>query len=77
MFVYLLLGLVVFLTTATITFKTGGFDWAKPLSLAEDFAHEIINLYENKELWLHLQRNSEESLKPFSREILKEKLLKI
>lgn len=40
MFVYLLLGLVVFLITATITFKTGGFDWAKPLSLAEDFAHE-------------------------------------
>ncbi|WP_339838576.1 glycosyltransferase [uncultured Flavobacterium sp.] len=44
---------------------------------AEDFANEIINLYENKELWLKLQNNSEESLKPFSREKLKEKLKKI
>lgn len=44
---------------------------------AIDFANEILKLYDNKELWLHLQSNSEESLKPFSREILKEKLLKI
>lgn len=44
---------------------------------AEDFANEIINLYENKELWLKLQKNSEESLKPFSRETLKEKIKKI
>lgn len=44
---------------------------------AEDFAKEIINLYENKELWLKLQKKSEESLKPFSREILKETLKKI
>lgn len=44
---------------------------------AEDFANEIINLYENKNLWLKLQNNSEDSLKPFSREILKETLKKI
>lgn len=43
----------------------------------EDFANEILNLYENKELWLKLQNNSEESLKPFSREVLKEKLKSI
>lgn len=43
----------------------------------EDFAHEIINLYENKTLWQHLQNNSEVSLKPFSREILKETILTI
>jgi O-antigen biosynthesis protein len=44
---------------------------------AEDFANEIINLYENKELWLKLQNNSEESLKPFSKELLLENLKKI
>ncbi|MFC4739722.1 glycosyltransferase [Flavobacterium ponti] len=44
---------------------------------AEDFANEIISLYENKELWLKLQSHSEDSLKPFSREILKETLIKI
>lgn len=44
---------------------------------AEDFANEIINLYKNKDLWLKLQKKSEESLKPFSREILKETLIKI
>lgn len=44
---------------------------------AEEFANEIINLYIDKKLWLKLQNNSETSLKPFSREILKEKLLKI
>jgi hypothetical protein len=43
----------------------------------EDFAREIINLYENKNLWEHLQNNSEDSLKPFSREILKETIKKI
>lgn len=43
----------------------------------EDFAHEIITLYENKNLWQHLQNNSEDSLKPFSREILKETIKKI
>ncbi len=43
----------------------------------EDFAHEIINLYENKELWEKLQSNSEDSLKPFSIEILKETILTI
>jgi glycosyltransferase involved in cell wall biosynthesis len=44
---------------------------------SEDFANEIINLYENKSLWLKLQKNSEESLKPFSRELLKKILKKI
>ncbi|WP_445457887.1 glycosyltransferase [Flavobacterium sp. HNIBRBA15423] len=44
---------------------------------AEDFATEIINLYQNKALWLQLQSNSEISLKPFSREILKQTLLSI
>jgi glycosyltransferase involved in cell wall biosynthesis len=44
---------------------------------SEDFANEIINLYENKSLWLKLQNNSEESLKPFSRELLKKILKKI
>ena len=43
----------------------------------EDFASEIINLYNNENLWKHLQNHSEESLKPFSREILKKKLLSI
>ncbi|NHN24403.1 glycosyltransferase family 4 protein [Flavobacterium jejuense] len=44
---------------------------------AEDFANEILNLYENKDLWEKLQNNSEESLKPFSREKLLENLKKI
>lgn len=43
----------------------------------EDFAYAIINLYENKNLWQHLQNNSEDSLKPFSREILKETIKNI
>lgn len=32
----------------------------------EGFANAIINLYTNKELWLKLQSNSENSLEPFS-----------
>ena len=32
----------------------------------EGFSEAIINLYSNKELWLKLQSNSEDSLKPFS-----------
>ncbi len=38
---------------------------------AEGFAKNIIQLYNDKELWTKLQDNSEESLKPFSRENLK------
>lgn len=43
----------------------------------EDFANKIINLYNNENLWQHLQNHSEESLKPFSREILRKKILSI
>ncbi|MBW4360785.1 glycosyltransferase [Flavobacterium taihuense] len=43
----------------------------------EGFANAIINLYDNKELWKKLQDNSEKSLLPFSRKILKDTLLTI
>lgn len=43
----------------------------------EGFAESIIDLYANKELWEKLQSNSEASLYPFSREMLKNTLLKI
>ncbi|MFD2942175.1 glycosyltransferase [Flavobacterium notoginsengisoli] len=36
----------------------------------EEFASGIIELYNNKKLWLELQQNSEESLKPFSIQVL-------
>ena len=41
------------------------------------FANAIIKLYTNKGLWLKLQSNSEKSLSPFSKQKLKEQLLKI
>ncbi len=44
---------------------------------AKGFANAIINLYNNKTLWLKLQSNSEKNLHPFSKEKLKEQLLKI
>lgn len=40
----------------------------------EGFATAIIELYTNKELWLKLQNNSEQSLTPFSRENLDQTL---
>lgn len=43
----------------------------------EGFAEAIIDLYNNERLWKKLQNNSEESLNPFSHEILKNNLLKI
>lgn len=43
----------------------------------EGFAKAMIDLYTNKKLWQKLQKNSEESLLPFSRKILKDTLLKI
>ena len=43
----------------------------------DGFAKNIIQLYNDKELWTKLQRNSEESLKPFSKELLKETLKSI
>lgn len=43
---------------------------------AVDFAHSVINLYTNKDLWHKLQSNSEKSLAPFSVTNLKEQLLK-
>lgn len=43
----------------------------------EGFAEAIIGLYTNKELWKKLQDKSEESLRPFSSEMLKETLLRI
>ena len=44
---------------------------------SQDFANSIIKLYSDKELWLKLQSNSEKNLLPFSKEKLKEQLLKI
>jgi len=44
---------------------------------SEDFAKSIISLYTDKELWLNLQKNSEDSLKPFSKEHLKKIILQI
>lgn len=43
----------------------------------EDFANAIIDLYTNKKLWTILQDNSEKSLEPFSKEILKQTLLSL
>ena len=43
----------------------------------EGFAEAIINLYTNNELWKKLHDNSETTLAPFSRQILKETLMKI
>lgn len=41
---------------------------------SEGFAVAIIELYTNKNLWLELQNNSEQSLEPFSKKILKQSL---
>ncbi|HSD06766.1 glycosyltransferase [Flavobacterium sp.] len=41
----------------------------------DGFAAAIIELYTNKNLWLELQNNSEKSLEPFSKGILKQTLL--
>ncbi len=41
------------------------------------FANSIIKLYSDKKLWLKLRKNSEKSLSPFSKQTLKEQLLKI
>lgn len=46
-------------------------------SSGEDFANEIIRLYNDKNLWKKLQDNSETSLEPFSREILLKKIKNI
>ncbi|MCO6163193.1 glycosyltransferase [Flavobacterium sp. NRK F7] len=46
-------------------------------SSEEDFANEIIRLYNDKNLWLQLQSHSEESLAPFSRTTLQKTLLSI
>lgn len=43
----------------------------------EGFAKSIIELYTNEELWKKLQDNSEESLKPFSIESLKNTILSL
>lgn len=40
----------------------------------EGFADNIIRLYRNSKLWKKLQRNSEKSLYPFSREMLSQKI---
>ncbi|QBN20210.1 glycosyltransferase [Flavobacterium nackdongense] len=40
----------------------------------EEFAAAIIELYTNKQLWIELQNNSEQSLKPFSKEVLEQTL---
>lgn len=40
----------------------------------EEFANQIIKLYQNKELWQKLQNNSEKSLEPFSIQKLQEKI---
>ena len=41
----------------------------------EGFASAIIELYTDKNLWLELQNNSEDSLKPFSIKNLKSKII--
>lgn len=43
----------------------------------EGFANAILELYTNKNLWLLLQNNSEQSLEPFSKETLKQKILSL
>ena len=43
----------------------------------EGFANAIINLYTDKMLWQKLQNNSENSLKPFSREKVKSVISKL
>ncbi len=40
----------------------------------EEFAAAIIELYTNEQLWIELQNNLEESLKPFSKKILEQTL---
>ena len=40
----------------------------------EDFAEAILNLYSNEDLWKTLQNNSEDSLFPFSKENLENKI---
>ena len=40
----------------------------------EDFAEAILNLYSNEDLWKTLQSNSEDSLFPFSKENLENKI---
>jgi O-antigen biosynthesis protein len=42
-----------------------------------EFANAIITLYNNKDIWIKLQANSEKSLQPFSKEVLYEQLRKI
>lgn len=44
---------------------------------AISFAQNIIELYQNKELWEKLSNNSEKSLYPFSKEKLKETIIEI
>ncbi|KUJ60553.1 hypothetical protein AR687_17430 [Flavobacteriaceae bacterium CRH] len=44
---------------------------------AEDFALNVIKLYSDKELWTVLQKNSDKSLQPFSKDKLKEQILNI
>lgn len=44
---------------------------------AEEFAVSILSLYTDKSLWMHLQSNSEKSLKPFSKEKLRTTLMEI
>jgi O-antigen biosynthesis protein len=41
---------------------------------AEGFANAMVNLYNNKMLWLHLQSNSEKNLYPFSKDQLRRQL---
>jgi len=43
---------------------------------SEGFASAIVELYTNKELWQKLQNQSENNLEPFSREKLKNQILK-
>lgn len=43
----------------------------------EGFAAAIIELYTDKNLWLELQKKSEQSLEPFSKELLKQTLLSL
>ena len=42
----------------------------------EDFAAAIIELYNNKDLWLKLQENSKKSLEPFSLQAIKKTIAK-
>lgn len=42
----------------------------------EEFASAIIELYNNKDLWMELQENSEKSLEPFSSKVLESQFSK-